>query len=55
MLHLASVVVTELKNWSCLLAVKPAMDLSSASGAQLMFQSVNWIKFLLSVDFGSQH
>lgn len=36
-LHLASFVVTAIKNWGCLLSVKPAIDLSSVCRAQLMF------------------
>lgn len=36
-LHLASFVVIVIKNWGCLLSVKPAIDLSSVCQAQLMF------------------
>jgi len=36
-LHLASFVVIEIKDWSCLLSVVPAIDLSSVCRAQLMF------------------
>lgn len=36
-LHLASFVVIAIKNWGCLLSVKPAIDLSSVCQAQLMF------------------
>ena len=36
-LQLASFVVTAIRNWSCLLSVKPAIDLSSVCRAQLVF------------------
>lgn len=51
----AGFVVAAIKNWSCWRSVKPAVDLSPPLRPQLMFEALNWIKFLLSMDFGSQH